>query len=336
VLSRKYDPTIPEGRFLFYTSRALRIFVPYWSFCIVIIGAYALLHVLFAIRFGVDAAYAQYWPEMSGWTRIYLVFTNIFIFAQDWAMWLGYDNGALVPMWSSDFQNPHLGTFQLIPQAWSISLELMFYLLAPWLIRRHWLSLLAIIVTTYLLRSVASAYGFTGSGFAYRFFPFELGLFLAGVLSYRVYAYVSLRYAMPAGLSLGLCVLFLAIVLVQQYVDRLDNHRFYILVVAMVPVLFEVSRRSRFDRWLGELSYPIYLGHLAVLTIGNALVSRAGGPVEDHGRFVLTVAIATALLAVAYVRWIDAPFESWRQRRAARLLPPRHSQPPIGARPAPA
>ena len=28
VLSHKYDPSTPEGRWLFYTNRALRIFVP--------------------------------------------------------------------------------------------------------------------------------------------------------------------------------------------------------------------------------------------------------------------------------------------------------------------
>jgi peptidoglycan/LPS O-acetylase OafA/YrhL len=29
VLSQKYDPTTADGRWLFYTNRALRIFVPF-------------------------------------------------------------------------------------------------------------------------------------------------------------------------------------------------------------------------------------------------------------------------------------------------------------------
>ena len=32
VLSHKYDPSTADGRRLFYSNRALRIFVPYWSF----------------------------------------------------------------------------------------------------------------------------------------------------------------------------------------------------------------------------------------------------------------------------------------------------------------
>ena len=30
VLSNKYDPSTADGRRLFYSNRALRIFVPYW------------------------------------------------------------------------------------------------------------------------------------------------------------------------------------------------------------------------------------------------------------------------------------------------------------------
>jgi len=32
VLSGKYDASTPAGLRLFYTNRALRIFVPYWTF----------------------------------------------------------------------------------------------------------------------------------------------------------------------------------------------------------------------------------------------------------------------------------------------------------------
>src|SRR5262249_61405720 len=99
-------------------------------------------------------------------------------------VWLVYQSGAIIPVWNSDLHNPHLGTFEVIPQAWSVSLELMFYALAPFLVRRHWLVLVALIVAAYVLRSVAAAYGFSGSCFAFRFFPFELGLFLARVFSH--------------------------------------------------------------------------------------------------------------------------------------------------------
>src|SRR5262249_23212994 len=156
------------------------------------------------IRFGADAAFMQYWPEMTLLTRIYLLFSNIFILTQEWSMWLVYQSGAIIPVWNSDFHSPHLGPVQVIPPPWGLALELMFYALAPFLVRRHWLVLVAIIVATYVSRSAAAAYGFDGSGFAYRFFPFEIGLFLAGVLSHRAYAYVNSRGLMRLPVSLAI------------------------------------------------------------------------------------------------------------------------------------
>ncbi len=59
VLSHKYDPSTAEGRRLFYSNRALRIFVPYWSFCVMILGVHILIYCALGIRFGLDAAFAQ-------------------------------------------------------------------------------------------------------------------------------------------------------------------------------------------------------------------------------------------------------------------------------------
>ena len=322
VLSQKYDPGTADGRALFYTNRALRIFVPYWSFCLMILLAHALIYLTLDIRFGADAALAQHWPEMTPVTRIYLLFSNVFILTQEWSMWLVYQTGAMIPVWSSDLHSPHLGSLQVIPQAWSISLELMFYAIAPFLLRRHWLVLLAIIVATYISRSVLAAYGLNGSGFVYRFFPLEIGLFLAGALSHRVYAYVSARCTVPFGVCAITSSVLLGLVLVQQYVDRLDNHQFYLLVALALPSLFEVSRRIRFDSWLGELSYPIYLAHVSVLSAGQVVATALIGQIEDRSLLVLAMAAATVLVAIAYVYWIDAPFERWRQHRRAKPKAP--------------
>jgi peptidoglycan/LPS O-acetylase OafA/YrhL len=174
------------------------------------------------------------------------------------------------------------------------------------------------IVATYVLRSVAAAYGFSGSGFAYRFFPFEIGLFLAGVLSHRVYAYVNSRGVMRFSVSLAIGATLIGMVLVQQYIDSLDNHKFYILVVVALPALFDLSRRFRWDSWLGEMSYPIYLAHLSVLSFGLTISTAVIGPIENHNLLALGMAVATVLICIAYVHWIDAPFERWRQARATR------------------
>jgi peptidoglycan/LPS O-acetylase OafA/YrhL len=117
----------------------LRIFVPYWTFLLIIVIAQTILMV------GPPWQFALHWSEMSLLTRAYLLFTNIFIVGQEWMMWLSYDRGTLTPVWSSDGLSTHVSAFFVVPQAWSMSLELMFYALAPFLVRRHWLLLMTYI-----------------------------------------------------------------------------------------------------------------------------------------------------------------------------------------------
>ena len=178
-------------------------------------AADALTYLVLNTRFGAHAAFVHHWPEMTLLTRIYLLIANFLIVTQEWSMWLAYQHGAMTPVWSSDAYTPHLGTFLLIPQAWSVSLELMFYAIAPFLVRRHWLVLLTIIVATYFLRAAAQATGLNGSGFVYRFFPFEIGLFLAGVLAHRAYAYLNSRGMTNFAISLAVSGLLVGVVLVQ-------------------------------------------------------------------------------------------------------------------------
>jgi peptidoglycan/LPS O-acetylase OafA/YrhL len=88
----------------------------------------------------------------------------------------------------------------------------------------------------------------------------------------------------------------------------------YPLVFALVvPPLFELSKGNPRDRWLGELTYPMYLVHLLVL---GCLV-RLGAPVS--GPLLLTCA---ALAAVVLYLAVDRPVDALRQRIVmARVSP---------------
>jgi peptidoglycan/LPS O-acetylase OafA/YrhL len=196
-----------------------------------------------------------------------------------------------------------------------MSLELMFYALAPFLVRRHWLLLVVYIIFTYMARKLLLIYDLNGSGFVYRFFPLELGLFLAGVLAHRAFAFLDARTATSTGVSVTVTCALISMMFIMSYWDFWASHRFYALVVLALPSLFQVSRRFAFDRWLGELSYPIYLGHLAVFGFGEMLAVRMLGPVQNRDALTFVLIITTVLIAMAYVYWIDGRFERWRQRR---------------------
>jgi peptidoglycan/LPS O-acetylase OafA/YrhL len=55
-----------------------------------------------------------------------------------------------------------------------------------------------------------------------------------------------------------------------------------------------------------------------VLSFGLIITTAVIGPIENHNLLALGMAVATVLICIAYVHWIDAPFERWRQARAAR------------------
>ncbi len=322
ILSGKYDGATADGRWLFYTNRALRIFIPYWFVFCATLAILALIYATSGNQVNVVYLAKNYESGTLMWA--WVIFTNLFIVGQEWAMWLVYKGGSLEPVWSADPFSPHLVSWQVLPQAWSISLELMFYALAPFLVRRHWSVIATIVFGSFALRFYASEHGFDGSGFAYRFFPFEIGLFLAGALSYRLYAVFPRSSWMFFALSATVTTAVLGAVLVYGYVYYLALHPFgfLALVAISLPFLFCFTQHVRFDRWLGELSYPIYLIHVPVLSIGYPMWRIYIAPIEMGGWFSVGGHLLTIALSIAFVRYIDHSLEAWRQHRVAKPVIP--------------
>lgn len=309
IIHEKYDTTAPEGLRLFYTNRLLRIFVPYWLFIV-------LLCVVpwIAAPSTMTPTWVSYWSEMTVATKAYVVLTNLFIVGQDWVFWLLYDHGALQWTWNSDAGALHVSRFHMIPQAWTISLELMFYAIAPFVVRRNWLLLLAYVVAAYYARRYMHTHGFDGAGFVYRFFPLELGLFFCGVLAYRAYAFIERHVGLYLPISIAATAAIISMMFAMRYWPHWDQPAFFLFTAAAMPGLFHFSRCFSFDRWLGELSYPIYLSHLGVLIVGEHVAS---GIARDPNVFALVLIAITVAISAAYVSLFDVPFERWRQRRTS-------------------
>src|SRR5258708_13614082 len=68
--------------------------------------------------------------------------------------------------------------------AWTLSIELSFYLVAPFLVRRHFLLLALSAFALQAIRYQAYHVGWFSYGTDNRFFPFALALFLYGSLLY--------------------------------------------------------------------------------------------------------------------------------------------------------
>ena len=110
----------------FLKSRWVRIYPIY---AVVALVSWASLHLLTST--GMPG-----WDSLPLQAKLLLMISNLLILGQDWVMFLTADEHGLVftaNFWKS---SPKLYTYLLVQQAWSLGVELTFYLLAPFIVRR--------------------------------------------------------------------------------------------------------------------------------------------------------------------------------------------------------
>ena len=85
---------------------------------------------------------------------------------------------------------------------------------------------------------------------------------------------------------------------------------FLVPFILSIPGTFAISRGWKVDRWIGELSYPVYLVHVLVIA---ACRSHFGwfGEVPVLGSIVLAVILAVS---------IEIPLDRFRQARVKNRI----------------
>jgi peptidoglycan/LPS O-acetylase OafA/YrhL len=79
----------------------------------------------------------------------------------------------------------------------------------------------------------------------------------------------------------------------------------YVVLAFALPFVLQATKRIRWDRALGNLSYSVYLLHWPVLIILNAFELATG----------LLVSLATLVIATVVYIFVEAPVDRWRQHR---------------------
>jgi peptidoglycan/LPS O-acetylase OafA/YrhL len=288
VLSSRYSN--PKD---FYFSRVMRIFPPYWIVLISTLVA-SVAAGLLANQWLLLTRYATHPLDHNGTAGVVLAaLSNLTVFGQDWVMFLSHDYGQTLHI-TQDFTRDAspLHTYLLVPPCWSVGLELTFYTFAPYLnrLRSRWLALIALAALG--ARLIAYCHFDLGHDpWDYRFFPFEISLFLGGMLGYRLYKltsphHPSQRFRMVSGLPYltgvaTLLLLLYAHACLMDYLGHLASPALGVLITLPfwtvgVPVLFFVFGNQKLDRVIGELSYPIYLVHYLVIGIMGCVLGHFG------------------------------------------------------------
>lgn len=305
VLGEKYSLD-REGIRRFYFNRALRLFPTYWfllalTMVIVVIYGRTLYMPLHDLWWNY-----RFLPRLHA---AWLVLVNIFLVGQDSLPFMGIAPDIHQLQWTADSAH-HVqpaSRLLMIPASWSLSTEIWFYLLAPFLASKRWYWLTHIALLSVALRLVFVAIGWTRDPWNYRFFPTELLFFVSGMLLHRVYAKYHERVDPKWGaLALVTVIGFLFSYEFLSINAYLKYWTFLAMFGGFLPLIFHFTKNNRLDRVIGDSSYPLYLCHIPV-QMGLFFL------LEPLGDFAYpTIALASVVTAFAINRWLEHPLERFR------------------------
>jgi peptidoglycan/LPS O-acetylase OafA/YrhL len=313
ILCEKY--TFHHGQF--YKNRVLRLLPMYVATVILILllGTATALLSGHSVNNSFSIFHAYRDDQLALSTAAFLLVSNLTMLFQDLVFflapssdgtltWAGTEQMAVVPFYS----------YLLIPQAWSLSLEIAFYLMAPVIIKRLDLILVAMIISI-VVRLGLFAYGRDEEQFAYRFFPAELVFFLMGSLSYHLHKKFKVkRLAGQCGYWLvAVLVTICAYQIVPPQLEPGVRFGLYVALAVLIPYIFERSKDNVLDNSIGDLSYPFYILHMFVFSVLIVCASRFG--VSTKGPLFLLAWIGgTLALSHAMLRVVQRPFDLIRKR----------------------
>ncbi len=320
ILNEKYIGK-SKSYFLFITNRFIRLYPIYW--------VVLLLTILFSLAVGMFSS-THYFPTIVNYlaveanfgTFLYLIFTNILIFGQDIVMFLGIsaDTGSLYLTSNFNNSNPPVHYFLFIPQAWTLGVELSFYLVAPLILRKRAKLIFILCLCSLTLRLFTYNYlELQHNPWTYRFFPTELFFFLLGYFSYKIYLrlkIISIKKEVNIFIFVSIIILtilykYLPLINIIYIPFSLNEIIYFSFITLSIPFLFNFLKNHKWDNKIGELSYPVYISHILIGVIFSNL------PLEFF-KNSLIISLATILFSMLLIVFIANPIEKIRQARVRR------------------
>jgi len=291
--------------FKFYVSRYLRLY-PTYIFV-------AFLTIIF-YTFTNEKNILTTFSNLPIFASFLIALSNLIIIGQDVLFFLYIKMSEI--SFTTDFNSNNLHRFLLIPQSWTLAIELSFYLFAPFVLKKRFIYI-------FLFCSVGARIFllFMGVGslepWAYRFFPAELTFFIIGAISRQkllpTYEKIfRLNFKKYSEISIVIFLLYLASFSIIPG-DRISKSIFLILILALImPFLYNFSKCYKFDRIIGELSYPIYVSHVLIYLV----IIKISHIANITGQF--KIAMYTILLTIAFsiliLNLIEYPMKKLRHK----------------------
>lgn len=310
VLSEKYIGTNKSYK-LFITNRLLRLYPIYWTVIFVIIISCLIYGYLNnGTNYGILNSYKDNYSLLAPSTLLIIIFSNLFIFFQDTLLFFEINLTSGLLAFKPLFDKGDLAgsDFALIGPAWTVGLELLFYLIAPFIVKLKNYFIIGLIIISLLIKYFTiHKLGLNSITWSFRFFPSELSFFLFGVLAYRLYknkAYLKLNYLF----YIGIIVFTVVTILYSELQFQNKYYLFFMSLFIIIPFTFNKTKHMKKDRFIGELSYPIYICHMFIVVA----ISATNIYIYNKG---ITAIIASIIAAIGLKYFISDKVENYRQKR---------------------
>lgn len=305
----------------FYKNRFFRLYPIYICVLVLVLAFGFVASSLLKVSLNNWDSIANYYNSgtISLGTALFVGFSNVSMLFQDTIMFLKLHDGSPVFGYFG-YSNPPIFKMLLVPQAWSLSLEILFYAIAPFCLKnrkRIVVLFIASIATRVLLHSI----GKSDDPFTYRFFPSEISVFLLGALSWYLFrdfqSPMVKKYLVH--IQIATCIVLVFWPHIFTFND-LGRYLFFVPFALLVPYLYQHYRENKTDNRVGELSYPFYLTHLLSLQISELTTRWLFGESSFWAiqtvvfAFILTIVFSILLLAL-----VQRHFDGIRRNTVLRM-----------------
>jgi len=248
---------------LYYVERFLRLYPAYIVVLVISAIIWYICHV--------DSVFLSRAPTTYDW------FANITIIPLDFNTWRSQ------------------AYFVLIPPAWSLGLEIQFYVLAPWALRLESSAFAKIVLLSTAIWCVAQVNMIDTDNWGYRFLPGTLFMFLSGALIHqRRHGLLAIVWTIAL---LTLVGEFCGFVAVRNF--NVETSLAFAIGIPLVMALSLLPRKA-WDEFLGGLSYPLFLIHFPVIWLFRA-EGLGLAPANDYWMLGLLLGVALGASAAVHL-----------------------------------